>query len=87
MKLTQAMLTDGPWCPDATSAELRYDADLLRLRASRIKLRVQVALGQLRGPAGALFRHGGHVDRGGSTWCPTRRSAFDITPRNMNLGR
>jgi hypothetical protein len=33
-------LTDGPWCPDALSAN-RWDADLLRIRRIRITIRVE----------------------------------------------
>jgi hypothetical protein len=84
VRLTQAMLTDGPWCPDAT-AVMRYDADLLRLRRVRIKLRVQ-APAELRGPAGTLFRRAG-TNSAGQHFVPDQEIAFDITPRNLNLGR
>jgi hypothetical protein len=84
VRLTQAMLTDGPWCPDATSM-WRYDADLLRLRRVRIKLRVQAPT-ELRGPAGTLFRHAG-TSSAGQHYVPDQEVAFDITPRNLNLGR
>lgn len=84
VRLTQAMLTDGPWCPDATNL-WRYDADLLRLRRVRIKLRVQ-APQELRGPAGTLFRRAG-TSSAGQHFVPDQEVAFDITPRNLNLGR
>ena len=84
VRLTQAMLTDGPWCPDATAAR-RYDADLLRLRRVRIKLRVQAPT-ELRGPAGPLFNRAG-TSSAGQHFVPDQEIAFDITPRNMNLGR
>lgn len=84
IRLTQAMLSDGPWCPDAT-AMWRYDADLLRLRRVRIKLRVQAPT-ELRGPAGALFRHAG-TSSAGQHYVPDQEVSFDITPRNLNLGR
>ena len=35
MKLTAGQLTDGPWCPNATSTN-RFDADLLRIRKVRV---------------------------------------------------
>ncbi len=84
VRLTQAMLTDGPWCPDATST-FRYDADLLRIRRVRIKLRV-MAPTELRGPAGPLFSRAG-TSSAGQHFVPDQEVSFDITPRNLNLGR
>lgn len=83
--MNQAMLTDGPWCPDATFPT-RYDADLLRLRRVGVRLRVQVGSSELRGPAGALFRYGG-TSPGGNRLVPDQEIRFEITPRNLNLGR
>jgi type II secretory pathway pseudopilin PulG len=83
--LTPAMLTDGPWCPSSDVAS-RYDADLLRIREIRVTLRVQEAAKRLRGPAGVLFAHGG-TSSGGDRYVPDQQVQFDITPRNMNLGR
>jgi prepilin-type N-terminal cleavage/methylation domain-containing protein len=89
--MNAAMLTDGPWCPSATNDKgdempNRYDADLLRLRQVRVTLRVQVANDLLRGPAGPLFRVGGR-STGGERFVPDQEVRFEITPRNMNLGR
>ena len=84
VRLTQAMLTDGPWCPDPNSV-MRYDADMLRLRRIRIKLRVQAPI-ELRGPAGALFHRAG-TNSAGQHFVPDQEVSFDITPRNLNLGR
>lgn len=83
--LTQAMLTDGPWCPQETATP-RFDADLLRVRTVRVRLRVQVASATLRGPAGALFSRGGY-SKGGVSWVPDQEVRFDVSPRNMNFGR
>ena len=83
--LTEAMLTDGPWCPDAMARD-RFDADLLRIRRIRVKLRVQVAQESLRGPAGPLFARGGTFN-GATRLVPDQQIQFDIAPRNMNLGR
>jgi len=83
--LTEAMLTDGPWCPDPTARD-RFDADLLRIRRVRFKLRVQVAQESLRGPAGPLFARGGTFN-GATRLVPDRQIQFDVAPRNMNLGR
>ncbi len=89
--LTAAMLTDGPWCPAETNTDgdampNKYDADLLRVRQIRVTLRVQVANAMLRGPAGTLFRRGG-TSRGGERFVPDQEIRFDVSPRNMNLGR
>ncbi|MEW6320923.1 MAG: type II secretion system protein [Acidobacteriota bacterium] len=83
--LTQAMLTDGPWCPDG-AATSRFDADLLRVRKIGVRLRVQVASAEMRGPAGQLFNRGGS-SRSGLSFVPDQEIRFEITPRNMNLGR
>jgi len=85
VELTQAELTDGPWCPDADKAN-RYDADLLRVRRVRATIRVQAALESLRGPASALFLKGGTATAG-TRWVPDQEISFDVTPRNLNLGR
>jgi hypothetical protein len=83
--LTQAQLTDGPWCPDAARAD-RFDADLLRIRKVRVDLRVQAALSALRGPAGILFTRGG-TSTSSTRYLPDQEIRFDISPRNLNLGR
>jgi len=83
--LTEAMLTDGPWCPNNVSP-MRFDADLLRVRTIRVRLRVQAASATLRGPAGVLFSYGG-TSSGGTTFVPDLEVHFDVSPRNMNFGR
>lgn len=85
VKLTAAQLTDGPWCPNATSAN-RWDADLLRIRKIGVTVRVQAANAALRGPAGTLFSKGG-TSRGGERWVPDQEIRYQIAPRNLNLGR
>lgn len=85
VRLRPDQLVDGPWCPDA-NAPSRFDADLLRVRRVGVTLRVQVASAALRGPAGALFARGGH-SRGGGAFVPDQEIRFEVTPRNMNLGR
>jgi hypothetical protein len=75
----------GPWCPHA-EADSKFDADLLRIRRVRVKLRVQAAADQLRGPAGLLFKKGG-TSTSSSRFVPDHEIRFDVTPRNMNLGR
>ena len=81
--LTAAMLTDGPWCPDAVNPN-RFDADLLRIRRVAVTLRVESASATLRGPAGPFFARPG---AGGHPLVPDQEIRFDVTPRNLNLGR
>ena len=85
VKLTGAQLTDGPWCPNAASGN-RWDADLLRVRKIGVTLRVQSANAALRGPASALFTRGG-TSKGGEKWVPDQEIRFQVSPRNLNLGR
>lgn len=89
VKMTTAQL-DGTepgaqWCPDAGSNN-RYPASLLRIRKVAVTLRVQAALATLRGPASALFTRGG-TSSSGSKWVPDQEVRFQVTPRNLNLGR
>jgi hypothetical protein len=84
IELPPAILADGPWCPDGVSTR-RFDADILRIRRVRIKLRVQVAQASMRGPAGVLFTRGGTAR--GDRFVPDQEISFDVTPRNLNLGR
>lgn len=82
--LPPSMLTDGPWCPDATNPN-RYDADLLRVRQVVISIRIESAVASLRGPAGPLFTRGGTA-RGGR-FVPDRFSRMVVTPRALNVGQ
>jgi len=84
VRLDESILTDGPWCPYATS-DVKFDADLLRIRRVRIKLRVQAALEHMRG-AGPLFMNPG-TSTSAERRVPDQQITFDITPRNMSLGR
>jgi prepilin-type N-terminal cleavage/methylation domain-containing protein len=83
--LPAEQLTDGPWCPDDGAAE-RWDADLLRVRAIAVTLRVQAAAAWLRGPAGNLFAHGG-TSGSARRWLPDIEVRFTVAPRTLNLGR
>ena len=85
VELTPDVLTDGPWCPDGTASN-RFDADLLRIRKVRVTLRVQSATASLRGPASALFFKRGTA-RAADLYVPDLEVQFDVTPRNLNLGR
>jgi prepilin-type N-terminal cleavage/methylation domain-containing protein len=83
--LTASQLSDGPWCPDAVNVN-RYDADLHRVRQIRVSFRVQTGVALLRGPAGILFSRAGG-GRQGDRLVPDQAVQFDVTPRNLNLGR
>jgi len=89
VRLTAAQLTDGPWCPDAAS-DNRYDADLLRIRTVRTIIRLQTGNALLRASLssgrGALFANPGTATNASRT-VPDQSIRFDVTPRNMNLGR
>jgi hypothetical protein len=89
--LTAANLTDGPWCPDPGNSN-RYDADLLRIRKVRVTLRVQTGNRALRG-SGSLAEGGDALFKNAGTGVslartvPDRAIRFDVSPRNLNLGR
>jgi hypothetical protein len=85
VELTQAMLTDGPWCPNASSSN-RFDADLFRVRKVRVSLRVQASSPMLRGSDPLLFRRAG-ASRGGERFVPDYEMSFEVSPRNLNLAR
>jgi prepilin-type N-terminal cleavage/methylation domain-containing protein len=85
VRLDPGILTDGPWCPGAATPN-RYDADLLRVRQVRVSARVQAAAKGLRGPAGPLFVHPGTATSA-ARMAPDEQVRFDVTPRNLNLGR
>ena len=85
VRLGAAELTDGPFCPDDNSPN-RFDADLFRIRKIGVRIRLQTGNDALRGPASALFTYGG-TSRGGNKYLPDQEVRFQVTPRNLNLGR
>jgi prepilin-type N-terminal cleavage/methylation domain-containing protein len=78
--LDSARLLDGPWCPDASDPN-RYDADLLRVRAVEIRVRVEASSRQFRGPAGLLFSRGGVASP--DNWLPDLEIRTTVIPRGM----
>ena len=78
--LPAGLLTDGPWCPDALHPR-RFDADLLRVRSIRLRIRVQ-APPAFRGRAGALFVTPGAAIPGLAV--PDEELSIDVAPRTMN---
>jgi hypothetical protein len=89
VRMTAADLTNGPWCPSAGSAS-RFDADLFRVRKIRVSLRVQAGNPDFRRSLGtgadALFLKPG-TSQGGYRQVPDQAIRFDVSPRNLNLGR
>lgn len=83
--MTEAMLTDGPFCPQE-DVPARFDADLYRVRKVGVRVRVQVASAHLRGVAGLLFKNPG-TGITARTLVPDQEIRFELTPRNLNLGR
>ena len=93
--LTAAQLTDGDssgnsaWCPDANSPN-RFDADLLRIRKIRVTIWLQAPNAALRGSLTAgpdAFPATAGTSSGGYRYVPDHAIRFDVSPRNMNLGR
>ena len=85
VRLTQARLTDGPWCPDVDSANA-FDADLFRIRKIAVTIRVEAAVDAMRGPASAFFTRGGTA-KNPMALLPDQEIRFEALPRNLNLGR
>ena len=80
--LPLTMLSDGPWCGAGGNV---FDADLLRIRQVRLKLRIQAALAGLRGTGTEYLVPG--LSRDARRLLPDYRLTIDISPRNLNLGR
>ena len=80
----RALLEDGPWCPDAGS-RMSFDADLLRIRRIRIRIRVEAASDSLRA-GGALFSRPGR-STSAERVVPDDTFIIDVTPPNLALGR
>lgn len=76
-------LVDGPWLPDGTNVN-RYDADLRRVRRVVVHLRVQSGVAALRGPASALFAHGGTATAA-TRLVPDLEIQLDAAPQNVNV--
>ena len=76
--LPLSMLNDGPWCG---AGETRFDADLLRVRAVRVSVRVQATLAAFRA-AGPEFRQPGS-SRTSARYLPDAAITMLIVPRNL----
>lgn len=81
-ELPLPMLGDGPWCGNGNN---RFDADLMRVRKVRIAVRVEAGSVGVRG-SGADFVNTG-ISGSALRSAPDFSVRFEVTPRNMNLGR
>ena len=82
-RLSSTELTDGPWRPDGLDPN-RFDADLLRVRAVAVTIRVEAAPASLRGPAGPMFARAG-TSRGARV--PDQEIRVTIAPPNLSRAR
>lgn len=81
--LPTSMFTDGPWCGAGSNM---FDADLYRVRKVKVTLRVQTPVSALRGLDTTLFQNPGTA-KSGEKFIPDLVTAFEVSPRNMNLSR
>ena len=82
--LPAGLFGDGPWCPDGNAAR-RFDADLLRVRQVRVRVRAE-APRTMRGAAGAFFTRRG-VASAAMQLAPDQEAVLDIVPRNLATRR
>jgi pilin/secretion family protein with methylation motif len=81
-ELTEAVLTDGPYCGGSGNA---FDVDLLRIRKVRVTMRMQVGNTTLR--SGSSVNGQTRQSMGGERYVPDYTVGFDVSPRNLNLAR
>ena len=81
-ELPLSLFADGPWCGNGNN---RFDVDLMRIRKVRVTVRVEASADALRA-SGADFANSG-FSGSAARMLPDFTVRFDVTPRNMNLGR
>jgi hypothetical protein len=81
-QLPLSMLNDGPWCG---SGQNQFDADLLRVKKVRATIRVQASQSGMRS-SGADYAVAG-TSGSALRSLPDYTLQFEVSPRNMNLGR
>jgi hypothetical protein len=81
VELAPVDLSDGPWCG---RAPWQFDADLLRLRAVRVAIRLQAAAETVRG-GGLQFLHPG-TSRRSAQQVPDLALDVFVTPRVLAAG-
>ena len=80
--LPMSMLNDGPWCG---AGQNRFDADLIRVKKVRALVRVQASQANMRATGDQYTEAGKGKSALGVV--PDYTLSFDVSPRNMNLGR
>ena len=97
VELTEALLTDGPWCGASTGVggagrrwwrggvSTVFDADLYRVRRIRVTLRVQANPAWARGRDRNLFQRPG-TGTATRLLVPDYIITFDVSPRNLQVG-
>ena len=83
VELTAADFTDGPWCGVGV---WRFDADLLRVRALRIALRLQAIASTVRGSSPLWFAMPGQARRPGQEVRDVEVDVFATAP-NLAWGQ
>ena len=74
--------------PRRPNSPNRFDADLLRIRKIGVThARADRPSTSLRGPASVAVYTWRHVARAATDVVPDQEVRFDVTPRNLNLGR
>jgi hypothetical protein len=81
-ELPLSLFADGPWCGNGNN---RFDVDLMRIRKVRFRVGVEASADALRA-SGADFANSG-FSGSAVRMLPDFSLRFDVTPRNMNLGR
>jgi hypothetical protein len=81
-ELPLSLFADGPWCGNGNN---RFDVDLMRIRTVRVTVGVEASPDALRA-SGADFANSG-FSGSAVRMLPDFSLRFDVTPRNMNLGR
>jgi hypothetical protein len=79
--LPRSRFEDGPWCGEGGT---RFDADLLRVRLVRIRLRMRATPAAVRGQIGHTMPGTSH--RPAAT-VPDLEITFDVAPRNLGVIR
>jgi type II secretory pathway pseudopilin PulG len=81
VELTEALLTDGPWCG---SGGALFDADLYRVRRVRVTMRVQATGAWARGRDPLVFARPGTASSP-RLLVPDFVVTFDVTPRSLQV--
>ncbi|MPY91396.1 MAG: hypothetical protein GEU99_26245 [Luteitalea sp.] len=83
VELPPSAFADGPFCGEPAN---RWDADLLRVRAIRVQVRVQAQDPAVRGRDARFFVNPGHATRS-RLLVPDFGWELHVAPRNLNFGR